>query len=136
MKTVHKILTIGFFSALFMGMSFYTQAQSTTITVVNNTGCDMTVNLEAWTGTACNGLKAGAQGFVPANSTVTLTWTRQGNVVAANFSDGGAVAAGTTSTSGAYLHLCQSWSNSGTSSCGSFDVVFSAPGGVQTITIQ
>lgn len=138
MRTVQKALTIAFFSTIFAGMGLTSQAQTatTSVTIINNTGCQMLVVLEGWTGSNCNGIKVGGQNVIAANSTGTVTWTNPGTV-SAYFSDGSSKVTGNPNITSAALDLCNSNVRQGVNcASGNFNMVYSSTASSQTITIQ
>lgn len=121
---------------LFFGVN--ANAQTTTVNVVNNTGCGLTVNIEGNAGgTLCTGTKVGARGPVASFSSTTLTWSTGGTTgIPALLSEGGGNPPVAPGNSGCYTHLCLGFSTSGTCATTPFTATITNTGATQTLTIQ
>lgn len=86
MKSFTNLFRTGFVLAIFMGLGTLANAQSTTVTVTNNTSCAMGVEVYGWTSIGVCNVSAIANGLVNPGATVALTFrdVNTNNVVAAN----------------------------------------------------
>lgn len=74
MKTFTNLFRTGFVLAIFMGLGTLANAQSTTVTVTNNTNCAMAVSVYGWTTLGPCNVIAEAQGIVNPGVTTNLTF--------------------------------------------------------------
>jgi len=121
---------------LFFGVD--ANAQTTTVDVVNNTGCFLNVSIEGNAGgTLCTGTKVGAQGPVASFSSTTLTWSTGGTTgIPALLSEGGGTPPVAPGNVRCYTHLCLGFSTTGTCASTPFTATITNTGTTQTLTIQ
>lgn len=139
MSNTFKFLTIGFFAIIFMAFANQSQAQTSTVTVTNNTGCPMRVIMEGYVGPIpCIGTQAGANAVVvPAGGTTMISWLGSGGMpISAFFTQATAQEVSAVPPAGAAIDLCSGLNITGTSSCGTYNLSYIKIGITWQIVIQ
>lgn len=139
MKTFQKITSLSFLVALFMVLGFNANAQTTNVTIVNNSACDMAVSFGGDYGIIpCGSIEAGGTVFnVPAGTTTTAQFLdAKTNLPASAFLRGAGAFANEAGSTNAVENSCLSMDYAGASTCGTYSIDITITPLAQTITIN
>jgi len=133
-----KIIRQAFLLVPLLAVGLLAKAQSTTVTVTNNTNCEVFVTVYgAVTAGNCSGPGSNAQGVVPANSSVVLSYAGSGAYfnVGATSVYSGPISAGPYKSWAKAVHPLQTCvgavNRPGNSPCGGYFLSITAAGNVE-----